>query len=244
MPRHIIAASIATLLGLAGIAQAATDFIVMDARGIKLKAGDKIDGDQKLTLLDGQRLTLMAPNGATLKVQGPKDEAPADELKGGSTADVGGALTAMLASNKTKTALGVTRNAGKKELPEPWLVDVSSEGVTCLLPGEAVKLWRPKAEAEGKLTIAPSDRSWQASRDWSQGSDIMAMPPSVPLHDRATYIFNLDGESKQVTLVAIPVAMNNDLMRLGFMFDKGCIRQTPALENAIRDQSTKPVAQR
>ncbi len=62
----------------------------------------------------------------------------------------------------------------------------------------------------------------------------MAMPGTVPLTNRSTYIVGLNGTNTSITLVTIPAAASNDAMRAAWMMQEGCDAQAQALLQSAR----------
>src|SRR5579872_7195234 len=85
MRANVIETALAALLGIAMTASGASagELIVVEARGVPLHAGQVIDDTQKLTLTEGQRVTLIAANGNTLMLRGPYDQVPTQAGDGG-----------------------------------------------------------------------------------------------------------------------------------------------------------------
>ena len=133
--------------------------IVMDVRGTKLKPGATIDGDKPLILGEGERITLIRTDGVTVTLRGPFDGVPIS--KKSLTNDPKQALSALVATRDARTnSVGSIRAAGDaKELPSPWLIDVTRPGVRCLPEGDRPIFWRPDATNEVQLTVTPLDRS-------------------------------------------------------------------------------------
>jgi hypothetical protein len=114
--------------------------------------------------------------------------------------------------------------------PDPGLVDVSSNGLRCLDSGTSITFWRPDSRATQPLQVAPSDRSWKARADWEAGVDRLALPRTVPVRKRTTYVVKLGGkEEVTLTLITIPATIGNDAMRARYMMEAGCDGQAKAL---------------
>jgi hypothetical protein len=216
-------------------AAVAGDLVVVESRGTELRPGQTLDGTKTLVLRDGQQVVLISASGKTLKLRGPWDQPP-ESGDAGSAADVAGALKSLVAAKMARTdRVGVVRGAGDEVVPpEPWLVDVTHVGNRCVLGEEQVMFWRPVADRGAKITIAPSDRSWQARADWPAGMDRMLVPKTVPLQNRVSYIVSLDGKEAAITLITVPSALSNDAMRVGWMTEAGCAAQAQALLQQAR----------
>jgi hypothetical protein len=232
MPLHRLAclalALLAAVLASAGPAQAAA-LVVAEARGVALKPGQIIDDAQKLTLLAGQRVTLIAVNGATLRLNGPYDEAPAASNPG--AVDWQQALGTLVEAGAPRNGdVGLVRNASDiVDLPDPWLLEVDRPGNVCWREGATAVFWHPAAANVLPLAITPADRSWRAVASWPGGSDRIAVPGTVPLRDRATYIITLADRQAAVTINAVPTTLSSDEMRAGWLIEKGCLAQARAL---------------
>src|ERR1051325_385611 len=64
-------------------AAAAANLVVIEARGIAMRAGQTVDSTKPLDLKQGQHLTLISPAGVTIKLDGPYNKAPdAEQARG------------------------------------------------------------------------------------------------------------------------------------------------------------------
>jgi len=226
------AAFAAAMLGSAAVD--AGELIVVEARGIALQAGQVLDDTQKLTLTEGQRVTLIAANGNTLKLRGPYDQAPA--AAAGSEANLGTALAALLVQKQTRTSeVGVTR-AGPEagELPDPWVLDITRPGNLCIRDGVPIVVWRPEAKRAANLSINSTDKSWKVITQWPSGVDRLTLPLRFPAKNRATYLVELGAVRAAVTLHTIPATVDQDKMRAGWMIEKGCAEQANALIKTLQ----------
>jgi hypothetical protein len=217
------------LLTVAAGAVDATELIVVDSHGIRLTPGQSIDGSKPLTLLDGQQATLLSSNGQILKLEGPSEAAPDSQVTG-SGSDVRSAVTALLTERKARTSeVGVVRGEADIKLPNPWVVDVTHPGTSCVEVGKPVVLWRSGDLGETQVSIAPADRSWSVSGHWPAAADQLSMPASLPLHDQKSYVINVGGKLAPVTMRIIPASVTNDAMRASWMSEVGCDNQATAL---------------
>lgn len=228
------APAVVAALCLAATPTLAADLIVVEARGVAFKPGQKIDEAKKVTLTDGQRLTLIAANGRTLKLTGPYDDVPSAE---GTAEDTLTKATAALEAMKVQkvarlTEIGTVR-AAFNEVPEPWLLDAEHNGNLCVVEGKPLVFWRKEAAAPAEFLMAPSDRSWSARYTWPAGSDQLPMRQAFPIHDKATYVIELARTPVSVTLNVIPAAVTSDAVRASWMMEKGCIAQAAALAKTL-----------
>lgn len=229
--RHILVALVAAAAALSSHAPRAAELIVVEARGIGLQAGDVIDDQATLDLKEGQHLTLITATGATLKIDGPFDRAPAaggaaDEDNSG----FGTALRALVTQSAARAEAGVVRDGlTPVTLPEPWLLDVSRAGVVCLRAGDKPVLWRESAARKSELTITAGDRTWRADAPWEAGADRLLLPQTVPFHGGITYRIRLDANEANITVKLVPNALVNPEMQAAWLADVGCDPQAQAL---------------
>jgi hypothetical protein len=232
----LFAAVVTPAIVVAGGAAQALELVVVQAQGVNLQAGQKIDGTKPLTLDAGQRLTLISPEGKTLRLRGPYNQAPA-ATAAADGAGVVDSLKGLVSAQRQGTAtLGVVRaGTAEKELPGPWLVNVAKGGSRCILEGQQVVFWRPEAAPEATpFVISPSDRSWQASSRWPAQSDKMGIPSNMPLKDGQSFEFEMSGQTQTLTFHVIPSALTQDRIRGAWMMEKGCEDQAAALVKTIQ----------
>ncbi|MBI3507429.1 MAG: hypothetical protein HY059_21550 [Proteobacteria bacterium] len=221
----------ALLLGLTLLVPPARadELVVVEAKGVDLAPGAKVDGTKVLQLAAGQRLTLVAADGRTVKLRGPYEEAPAPAA--GQVASMGDALKNLMSQRGSGTAqLGVVRAAGDAvELPEPWIVDVGRSGARCLLADASPVLWGPKFAAVADLAIEPADRSWRARGQWPAGTDRLSLPSRIPLADGGSYVFDVGGNPANLTIYRMPAGLASPVLQAAWMIEKGCEDQARAL---------------
>jgi hypothetical protein len=230
MTRPIVLAGLSlALIALGAGNSAATELVVVEAHGIRLTPGQPLDGAKPLSLMDGQQVTLLSASGQIVRLEGPSDARPDSQVRGGST-DVSSAVTALLTERRARTSeVGVVRGENDVKLPEPWVVDVTHPGTSCVVAGRPVVLWRSDDLAQTPVTIAPADRSWTVSGMWPASADRLQMPANLPLRDQTSYIVNVGGKMAPVTMRLIPGSVDNDVMRASWMAQIGCDNQANAL---------------
>jgi hypothetical protein len=235
MGRHRGAGFGAALLAgcLATAAAAADSLVVADARGGSLTPGQTIDAGQSLKLEAGQRVTLIATNGATIKLSGPFEGVP--DPGGQRNVTVADALAKLATQSAQSTAtLGAVRAPEGGEAPDPWLVDVSASGHRCIAKGAEVVLWRPPAAAEDTMALSPSDHAWEGKAKWPGGADRLRLPADFQAQDDAAYIVAVGGKTSTITFHLLPPAIASDPMRAAWMIDKGCAGQAKLLVSRLK----------
>jgi hypothetical protein len=227
----LFAALLLVTLVLLGMPIQAETLIVMEARGVSLKAGAQIDGAQVLTLKEGERLTLIRSDGTVITLRGPFSKTPAPPTAVAS--DPKQALAALVNTRAARTSsVGVIR-AGEEvmPLPEPWLVDLSRSGMRCMIEDQTVTFWRPDASQEARLTLVPSDRSYKADFVWPRGA---ARLPASKLEFKNEFNFFTIQQADQefaLQLMKIPkaIAEGNRVILIAWLLEKGCTQQADAL---------------
>jgi hypothetical protein len=228
LERRVQLALLSLAFVVPGAAQAA-NVIVVEARGVALKPGQTLDDTKPLMLKEGQHVTLISPNGATFKLDGPYNKPPAADQNAG--VPIGTRLAALVTQNTARTGeVGTTRGTTPlAKLPDPWLFDISRNGTVCLREGAMPVFWRPDASKPATLTVMPGDRSWKAEAKWPAGTDRIMVATNVPIHGDATYLVSLDNAQAALTVSDVPAVLNNDSMRAAWMAEKGCDAQAEAL---------------
>lgn len=219
-----------TVCGLA----VSANLVVLDARGGGLKTGMRIDGSAKLVLKEGERVTLISPEGTSVTLKGPFDGLPMG--KPAAASNPRQALGALVATREARaTAVGVIRAGGEAvSLPEPWLIDVTRPGPRCLMEGERPVWWRPKSSQAESFTVFPVDRSWRAEFNWQAGQDRQAVPALSRFEGTSVFFIRQGEQEFAISLMTIPKGLDNDLMLASWLLEKGCLQQADALLAGLR----------
>jgi len=212
----------------------AMKLIVIDARSAQLKAGASIDSATVVALKEGERATLVAPDGKSVTLKGPFNGPAMPESS--TAADPKAALAALVNTRDARTSsVGVIRaGADAAKLPEPWLIDMSRPGTRCLMEGQVPIWWRPETDHEDTFTVFPVDRSWRADFTWQQGQDRQNVPKIARFEGPNTFVIRRDNQEYAITLTVIPKDIDNDLVLSSFMLEKACIQQADALLAKIK----------
>jgi len=151
-----------------------------------------IDDSKPLFLKEGQRVTLIAANGSTLKLRGPYDQAPGSGEGRTGPRRVGRPQGADRAEGKShqRRRRGAA-GAAAATLPEPWVLDASRPAIVAFA-GDAVVFWRAAAVSTASLTVMPLDKSWRIATIWPSGADRLVVPRELPIHGPSTYLVELD----------------------------------------------------
>jgi hypothetical protein len=222
-----IAIPLALCLGAS--AASATPLIVIDARAAGLKPGQKIDSATPITLKEGERVTVIGPDGKAITLRGKFSGPPISRAV--ATSDPSRALAALINTRNARTSsVGVVRGAtDAAPLPDPWLIDISRSGERCLKAGSKAIWWRPDGKTAQKFTVLPVDRSWRADFEWTAGADKMAVPPLAKFDTQTIFLFRINDQEFPVSVNIVPADLDNDFILASWMLEKGCIQQADAL---------------
>ena len=230
------------LAGTASAAMAAS-LIVVDARGGGLKPGQSIDSAKPIALKEGERVTVIGPDGRTATLRGVFNGPPMGSAS--DTRNPKAALAALITNrNARATAVGAIRaGANAQPLPEPWLIDISRPGPRCLREGEQQVWWRPDTSQVETFTVYPVDRSWRADFGWTEGQDRMAAPRLSKLDGVNTFIVRVGDQDNAISLSIIPKGVDDPLVLSAWLVEKGCFQQADALlKQAQSEIEAQPAA--
>jgi len=237
--RSLLALALSLCLGFSVLtvstAALAAKVVVMSARGGGLKEGQSIESDQTLVLKEGERVTLIGPDGKAVTRQGPYNGPAMPVAAAGGDSSLG--LAALAANREARTSsVGVVRGGpsttrlSSDMLPYHWLVDATRAGSRCLQEGELPVFWRPNAGAPQPFVIFPADRSWRADFVFGPGEQTVKLPPLSKFEGMTNLLVNIDQQEFVLSFSVIPKAIeSNPAVLAGYMLEKGCSQQAEAL---------------
>lgn len=204
-------------------------WVVMDARGAGLKPGDRLDGQAVVTLKEGERATLIGPDGKTLSLRGAFSGTPL--AAAGPPTSSSEALAALLTIRDARvSAIGVVRaGLDAAPLPDAWLLDAARGGARCLREGLPAVFWRPQAAKAARFSIAPADRTWVVEMPWPARSPTLKLPREARITEQNLVHIALDGEEQPIALNVIPAGLDAPMVLAAWMMEKGCLSQADAL---------------
>jgi len=220
----------------------AAPMTVVEARGGAARPGQRIESSAAITLHEGEKLVLIAPDGRVIALRGPY-YGPA--LRGsGSIQDPRKALNALLAlRNERRNSIGAVRSATEAaKLPEPWWIDISRPGERCIRLNDKVIWWRPNAEQADSFAILPLDRSWKADFTWASGQAWMRAPRVAELESARNFLVRQGRRELPIRLNVIANGVDEPIVVAAWMLEKGCMQQADALLRKVQAnlESTPP----
>lgn len=227
------------LLGMATMAQAAP-LVVLEARGINLKPGATIDSARPISLKEGERLTLIASTGVTIKLRGRYSGPPLAANDKRQSLSPQQAIDALINTRAARSSsIGAVRSGGNAvPLPDPWLVDISRPGARCAREGKQIIWWRPVSTGAQPFVVLPIDKSWRADFSWQDNQDQMAAPRLAKLDGTKLFMISNAGQDSVIEMNFIPDAGLSDIVLAAWMMEKGCLQQADALLLAMKKQNS------
>jgi hypothetical protein len=212
------------------------ELIVLNARSPNFKVGMKVNSDAAIALKEGEKLTLIGPDGKSKTLKGPYS-GPAMESSS-TAADPKIALAALVSTRDARTSsVGVIRaGTASVKIPGPWLIDVSRSGPRCLVEGTQPVWWRPAPLDTSEFVVFPADRSWQADFKWEEGQDRQNVPDISNFEGAKAFIVRSKGEEYGISILPVPAGIDNPMVLTSWLLEKGCIQQADALIAQLKEE--------
>ncbi len=211
----------------------AAQLVVMESKVPGLKAGQSLDASVSLALKPGESLALIASDGKVVKLSGPYSGPP---IPRGTkpVSDSKQALTAMLASRDARTSsVGVFRSVKPAATPtDPWWISLSTPDASrCARAGAKVHLWRQDARRSEDVSVASTGGdAWLTDVQWREGENLLLILPPVSLSlEAVTLSVTRAGKESQFVLNWIPTGVDDPVILISWMREKGCQSQADAL---------------
>jgi hypothetical protein len=234
MTRRSVPLLLSLMLGIAASAALAGEVTVIDSRSASYKLGQKLDDTKKITLAEGQRVTLTG-GGRTIRLAGPYDGLPFGEATADSVLTRAGETLEALKVQKVArlTEIGTVRNTDD-DVPEPWLLSSERDGNRCIHEGQQIVFFRKSAAGGSAFYFAPSDRSWSIRVPWPAGSDRIIVQKVFRPRDKQAFIVAVDNQQRSVTLNVLPASVTDELVAEAWMEERECIGQAKAMAKIMR----------
>lgn len=217
-------------LGLCVAAPAAAQsLVVVEARGIDLKIGSRLDQTRQVKLPAGGKLVVVRSDGRVITLRGPHD-GPV-QMQAASTNGAARALVALVTTrNDRANRVGAVRSGSNAApLPSPWLIDVTRSGERCLVEDAPIGWWRPASSNADDFTLLPLDRSWEAALHFDHGQDVLTITNAGDIEVTKAFIIRHGEAEYSIRLHLLPASVSEPPVLAGWMIEKGCIQQADAL---------------
>lgn len=226
---------IGLLFVLAG-AVAQADYVVLRADAGQFAVGQVVETGATVALSDGERLLLLSDTGETIELVGPYDGLPRGRVD---NVDVKDALAHLIDSTDDLYAiLGSTRGRGGTgpAVPQvdrdPWQLDPFSNGVQCVVDGEAASFWRASAKDPLALVIQRPGFEGDGVLSWPAGATTAPWPGEMPLVDGELYVLRRPGwmENAMIRIIVLPPMVARRLdTAIAWLAINGCKPQAEIL---------------
>ena len=235
---------------------AANQFVVIasNTNNNQVPAGKAFSGDQSLSLVAGESVTLISQSGQVLNLQGPFSGAINKNNNGQKAPDNNQEdaknwpstltkITKLVTKDSNRTAvIGASRNA----IPVPggtpdttddyWFMNVDSSGDRCVRTKD-VMLWRDSPTKAIKIELR-SQTAKRAGLMW--GLHKFQMPlPSEFIKDGILVVMKIDQQPRRFNMHVLPEWI--DEKKLGkvllWMVNRNCTRQSQRLINTLQAEN-------
>ena len=214
----------------------AAQLVVISSNAPTLKAGAIVDGAASITLAAGVTVTLISPEGKTIKLTGPYKGKPEPSASGKTNNLLTSLSQIVTGPPENDPSLAVFRAAPGAARPDVWAINVGRSGVYCVRADKPVNLWRAHTGKKIVLTVKQvGDRQRETRKEWPQGKRTMIWPAELPLADGATYLARPQGGYRwaNLTILLVPTELPTQAHRAAWMSENGCVRQARILVGAI-----------
>jgi hypothetical protein len=228
-------------LGVSGTALA--DVVVLSSDTRSYRAGQELRDNDRLTLNDQERVTVLLPTNTVREVKGPFDGLISDLGRGRPSS--GRELWTLIkgyftTGGVTESQVGGTRSLSPLSAPEtqppkpaatrPWTsIPISKPGIYCVAAGEPVSIARLADGAVATVKLADKGMTKIAPVDFAAASDVAAWPEAVPLANEAGYRFMMPGRPPvEFTVKFLEKADIEGDEVLAALYGRGCSEQIKA----------------
>ncbi|MFO6445853.1 hypothetical protein ACLBKU_01790 [Erythrobacter sp. NE805] len=233
-----VATAAALVLALPGAALAGVVVKSTGPSAGKYPVGTKLDDDVRITLKDGDAVTVLTAQGTRI-IRGAGSFRVGDRPQVAS--DRFAALTRKRAATRVRT--GAVRDGLDGEVTNPslWYVDITRSGTVCLYDLATVRLWRPATEGTATYRIS-ADAEGEAHADvtFDDTVTVAALDPArLPVREGTHYM--VTGPDGRTTAHLDFVALVGDFEAPDALAEaliaRGCTLQLETLANAFEQSA-------
>lgn len=225
LSRSGLLAACAMLL-LAMPARAGADALVLDPGGVSgLSTHQVLPSSGILKVPAGAAVKLLRDDSVQVVVRGPY-EGP---VRRGAGAQQGLLASLLQAFDLRSLMRAVVLRAPASRVPAPGLIDLTSGGTRCTVPGEPPLLWHP-APASGAVVAIRRRGGPQRIISWPRDRDRLPWPASLELVDRGTYVAQVASNTPiRFTMRTASGSFATPSERLKWLADMRCVGQAEAM---------------
>jgi hypothetical protein len=207
----------------------AQSMVVVEARGIDLKVGSRLDEARQVKLPAGGKLVVVRTDGVVISLRGPHDgplRSQAPSRQGASRA-----LASLVATrNDRANRVGAVRSGSNAApLPSPWMIDVTRPGERCLFEGAPIVWWRQDSATAETFNLFPLDRSWNTQFLFEAGQNTVTVSELSDIEGTKAFIIEDNEREYSIRMHLIPEGVSEPAVIAGWIIEKGCIQQADAL---------------
>lgn len=212
----------------------AGQWVVIDATGTKLTPGTLLTEKQKVTLAEGERLTLLADDGQTLKLTGPYSGVPGEKgSAGGGGKNLVAIASLLQGHSQPASSLGALRAVSRKT-PPPGAVEVDRSGPRCLAT-DPVMFWRSNATAQEAVMLTDAGGKTLASLSWPMGEAQLAVAAEYFADGQTYWIQRRSAPAVKLEVRKAAQLVENPAELAAWMAESGCQAQALSVLQDLRD---------
>lgn len=194
------------------------------------KAGSVIAEDTVIELAKGDQIVILSGQ-TTRSIDGPASITPAEVFTNKPLSGKFDALVDFLKNpSEEHVVLGAVRGNYVESPADPWVVNVTTPGVKCVIENESLVLWRGMdiTGDKGKLSTAAGES--QTTFDWPPGYTEADWPEDFVWSAGDTFRidYGLD-EQIEFHLVEMPAGIVDNGSRIVWLAEQGCFSQVALL---------------
>jgi hypothetical protein len=124
-------------------------------------------------------------------------------------------------------ALGAVRGGVAATAPDPWFVDVTRNGPTCLRAGRDVQLWRGDDAPRARAVIEALQSGRRSFFTWRADARVAAWPERLAIADGASYAVTIGAQAARIITLGV-VDAEDDVLTTRLLADlaqRRCRRQ-------------------
>lgn len=228
-----ICAGLALLASSVSPAWAQSDLLVLMVQGEGAEqnyaVGAVLPHDQQFELSAGQSIVLLAGKD-TIKFSGPGRFSAEEKTTDDQAASFLNQLSGFLTEPKEdKVTIGAVRGGEAQVSNDPWVINVTDNGIKCSPTNQAPRLWRGDDTPQIRASIEDRSSGRRRFFSWPEGKAVTGWPERLQLSDGGQYLIDLGaGRHRSITVVLVDPDQKAGEVFQSFL-DAGCDSQVISL---------------